>query len=105
MFLRPFLHLYPSQITGNADDLHWTVERRYTEFYNLEAKLERAVKKLPRTGAAASTFADLADAVAKHELATYEAQAACSKHQLTLGRLRVKAQRHVAAAGGRRRRH
>ena len=39
MFLRPFLHLYPSQITGNADDLHWTVERRYTEFYNLEAKL------------------------------------------------------------------
>ena len=26
-------------LTGNADDLHWTVERRYTEFYNLEAKL------------------------------------------------------------------
>jgi len=25
--------------TSNADDLHWTVERRYTEFYNLEAKL------------------------------------------------------------------
>ena len=26
-------------LAGNADDLHWTVERRYTEFYNLEAKL------------------------------------------------------------------
>ena len=39
LYYLPYLNTCLCYISDNAEDLHWTVQRRYSEFYALESKL------------------------------------------------------------------